>query len=116
MIRTYSCTVHAISYFVRFCCIQSHWKDATSIFRKHEASECHHAAVQAIGVLPTKDVGEFLCDEHKKEKAENCTMLLKIISNIRFLCRQGIPLRGHGDGSDSNFMQTLRFQSECTYS
>ena len=71
----------------------TNWKDATSIFIKHEASECHRAAVQAIGVLPmtTKDV-KHLCDEHKEEKAENCTMLLKIISNIRFLCRQGLPL------------------------
>ena len=40
-------------------------------------------------------------------------MLLKIISIIRFLCRQGLPLRGHGDDSDSNFMQALKFQNEA---
>lgn len=95
----------------------TNWKDATSVFRKHEASECHRAAVESIGVLPmtTRDVGELLCDEHKKEKAENRAMLLKILSNIWFLCRQGLPLRGHGDGSDSNFIQTLKFQSECDF-
>ena len=91
----------------------TNWKDATSVFRKHEASECHHAAIEAVVVLPatTRDVAEILSEEHRKEKAENRTMLLKMI-NIRFLCRQGLPLRGHGDGSDSNFMQTLKFQSE----
>ena len=92
----------------------TNWKDASGIFRKHEASECHRAAVEAIVVLPlmTKDVGEALSEEHKKEKVENQTMLLKIISTIRFLCRQGLPVPGHDGGMDSNFMQTLKWQSE----
>ena len=65
--------------------------------------------------MTTRDVGELLSEEHKKEKVENCAMLLRIVSNIRFLCRQGLPLRGHGDGSDSNFMQTLRFQGKSDH-
>ena len=34
-------------------------------------------------------------------------MLLKIISNIRFLARHALPLRGDGNEVDSNFMLLL---------
>ena len=42
--------------------------------------------------------------EHQEEKATNRKMLVKILQNIRFLARQGLPLRGHDD-ADSNFIQ-----------
>lgn len=92
----------------------TNWKDATSNFKKHEVTESHRAAVEAIIVLPatTRNVGELLSEKHMKEKAINRSIFLKILSNIRFLCRQGLPLHGHGDESDGNFMQTLKFQSE----
>ena len=56
----------------------TNWKDATSVFRKHEASECHHhAAIEAVVVLPatTRDVAEILSEEHRKGKAENRSIL-----------------------------------------
>ena len=41
-------------------------------------------------------------------------MFLRILENIRFLARQGLAIRGHGDDSDSNFMQLLRLRaSDC---
>jgi len=45
----------------------------------------------------TRDVGEMLSSEHAKEKCDNTEYLLKILENIRFLGRQGLPLRGDGD-------------------
>ncbi len=40
-------------------------------------------------------------------------MLIKIISSIRFLARQGLPLRGDGSEElDSNFYQMLKLKSE----
>ena len=36
--------------------------------------------------------------------------LLKVAQNVKFLARQGIPLRGDGDGGDSNFMQLLHLR------
>ena len=33
------------------------------------------------------------------------------LQNIRFLARQGLPLRGDADDADSNFIQLLRLQS-----
>ena len=41
-------------------------------------------------------------------------MFLRILENIRFLARQGLAIRGHGDDSDSNFMQLLHLRaSDC---
>lgn len=89
----------------------SNWKDATEGFRRHERSKCHADAVQVIVVLPrtTRDVGETLSTIHAREKANNRRALLKIIANIRYFGRQGLPLRGHDD-AESNFHQLLKLQ------
>ena len=52
---------------------------------------------------------------HAKEKAENQKALYAILSTIRFLARQGLPLRGSyvGQGCgefNSNFMQLLQLR------
>lgn len=39
-------------------------------------------------------------------------MLLKILSSIRFLARQALPLRGHYTDSDGNLYQLLKLQGE----
>ena len=53
----------------------------------------------------TTDIGELLSEAHSKEKRDNRECLLKILSSVRFLARQGLALRGDGDESDSNYMQ-----------
>ena len=57
-----------------------------------------------------RDVGELLSKAHQEEKATNRKMLLKILQCIRFLARQGLPLRGHGGDSDGNLNQLLQLQ------
>ena len=39
-------------------------------------------------------------------------MLLKVLSVIRFLCRQGLPLRGHDDDKHGNLIQVLELLRE----
>ena len=56
-----------------------------------------------------KDCTEMLSSQHAKEKADNRHVLYEILSNVRFLARQGLPLRGSGQGDDSNFIQLLKF-------
>jgi len=87
-----------------------YWKDATIAFKKHELSECHKEAVQVAIVLPRScpDVGEMLSSQHAHQKKQNRECLLKIISNLKFLARQGLPLRGDGSEADSNFMQLMK--------
>ena len=68
------------------------WKDATISFLNHEASASHKDAMQVVVVIPStcQDVGEILSQEHAREKSENRQCLLRILSNIRFLARQGL--------------------------
>ena len=41
-------------------------------------------------------------------------MFLRILENLCFLARQGLALRGHGNDSESNFMQLLHLRaSDC---
>ena len=49
----------------------TYWKESTSAFRKHTASDCHREAVEALVVLSssTKDVGELHSAQHAVEKA-----------------------------------------------
>ena len=63
----------------------------------------------------TKDVGEILSSEKAKVRKENRAILLKILSNIRFLARQGLPFRGDYSKTEesevnSNFIQTLKLR------
>lgn len=91
----------------------TYWKEATTAFKRHQSSDCHKEAVQAVVSLPqqVQDVGELLSRSHQEEKATNRRMFLKIVRCIKFLSRQGLPLRGVGADSDSNLMQLL--QMEC---
>ena len=90
----------------------TYWKEGTKAFKKHQACDCHREAVDALVVLPrcTKDVGELQSAEHQADKARNRKMLLLVLQNIRFLARQGLPLRGDGDESGSNFTQLLHLR------
>ena len=56
-------------------------------------------------------MGESLSAQHKADKLENRRCFLKILSSLHFLARQGLPLRGHGDDSNSNFTQLLALRS-----
>lgn len=94
----------------------NNWQKALEKFNKHEKSKCHKHAVDMVQ-KKSRDVGEMLSSAHASEKAENCRALYTIISTLRFLARQGLPLRGNYDSSDkgetnSNFIQLLKLRAE----
>jgi hypothetical protein len=70
--------------------------------------------VDAVIILPktTNDIAEQLSSLHATEKQNNTKALMQILSTIKLLCRQGLPLRGDKDESDSNFMQLLLLKAE----
>ena len=80
----------------------SNWRDASRCFSNHEQTTMHKTAVEYMVTLPntTSDVGEMLSSSHAAEKQKNRQYILKVAQNIRFLARQGIPLRGDGDEAD----------------
>ena len=59
-----------------------------------------------------EDVGEIMSSCHADEKSTNRQCLLKILSNVKFLARQSLPLRGTGDDCDSNFIQLYLLREE----
>ena len=67
----------------------TNWRDATKAFKRHVKTFTGNMA----------DIGELLSTEQQREKSENRACLRIILQNIRFLARQGLPLRGHGDGN-----------------
>jgi hypothetical protein len=54
----------------------------------------------------------MLSSQLAKEKQANREYLLNVLSIIRFLARQALPLRGDGDEKDSNFYQLLLLRGE----
>ena len=93
----------------------SNWKDAIAKFTKHESSQCHKESVLKTVTLPatTSDVGEMLSSQIAVERLYRRKCLLKLLSNARFLARQGLAFRGDGhEESDSNFMRLIHLRSE----
>ena len=86
----------------------TYWKAATTAFKKHQESECHREAIQAMLSPPKHTIGELISKEHKKEQEMNRNMFIRILQNIRYLARQGLPFRGKNEDTDSNFIQLLR--------
>ena len=87
----------------------TYWKERTTAFKKHQASDCHREATEALVELPKQirgSIEEIMSSEVKQEKALNRRVFLIILENILFLSRQGLALRGHED-SESNFHQLL---------
>ena len=92
----------------------TNWKDASMKFNNHEESRCHKDVVLKTVTLPAscRDIGETLSSQLAQEKLERRQCFLKLMSNMRFLARQGLPIRGDGDESNSNYMQLLRLRGE----
>lgn len=60
------------------------------------------------------DIGEQLSQQHALQKLRNRQALYQILSSIKFLCRQGIALRGDGNESDGNFQRLLRMKADIS--
>ena len=93
----------------------TYWKEATTVFERYQASATHREVVELLVLLPSQfkgDIGEMCNHNHKEEKKTNRKMFMIILKNIRFLARQGLPLRGHSSNdSESNFFQMLHLHN-----
>ena len=87
------------------------WKKAVERFRRHEIAEHHKVAVLKLSGLRGPNIVEQLSSEAAKTRAENRTMLLKTLSSLRFLLRQGLAIRGHKE-SEGNLIQLLYLRSD----
>ena len=87
------------------------WKNARSTdkgFNTHESSRCH----QQAAVRSTQDISLALEKNLSNVQRQDRESLLKVISSLRYLARQGLPLRGKKDDKESNFQQLLKLRAE----
>ena len=101
----------------------SNWKNAMEKnkgFQKPESSDSHIEAVARYVTAPATvigDIGDLLSERHALEKSKNRMILLTILSNIRYLARQALPLRGDWNTEtvseeNSNFHQFLKLRAQ----
>ena len=94
----------------------SNWKKALEKFEEHERSDNHKEAVAKVATFFSgTDVGTQLSAVREKSQAYHQRMLLKLLSTVRFLTRQGLPLRGHFedvDHLDGNFYKLLLLRAD----
>lgn len=78
----------------------TYWKEAISAFKKHLSTDCHREATQVVIFQPKdiRTIDEMLNEQHKIEKAANRRMLMRILHNLRFLARQGLPVAASPTG------------------
>ena len=98
------------------------WKKAITKdgFAAHEASDAHQEAVLRCIKAPSASYGKaatMMSGGYQKSVLTNQRMLLKIFSNVRYLARQSIPLRGNWNKEDRqetnpNFMQLIHLRAE----
>ena len=94
------------------------WKDALRGFSKHQGSNCHKEAMQKlVSVSDTSGhVDELFSSQIASDRKSNRENLLLILRSIKFLGRQGIPLRGASQEGhsevDGNFLQLCDVFSE----
>ena len=86
------------------------WKKAVERFRRHEITDCHKEAVLKLNGLHGPTVLDQVSSEAAKTRAENRAMLLKVLSSLKFLLRQGLAIRGHKE-NEGNLLQLLHLRS-----
>ena len=94
----------------------SNWKNASESekgFTQHESSKNNGDAASWFLKIPSETNGliQTIRSTLKLQQDQNRKNLIKIISRIRYLARQGIALRGHNE-ENSNFIQLLSLRTE----
>jgi len=89
----------------------SNWKKAKEKFREHEKSHCHREACMKYEASKKPSVVAVASTALKREQQTRWLMLLKQLSSLRFLMRQGLPVRGHCK-QEGNLEQLMKYRAE----
>ena len=92
------------------------WKKGLQKFLEHEKSDMHREAADRLAAKSSgRNVATLLNTQHEVETAFHREMLLKLLSCIQFLARQGLPFRGHRENAncfEGNLYQLLLLQAQ----
>lgn len=90
----------------------SNWKHATETFQSHEQSLTHKEAVNKINAANKGiNVKSQIIDAHSQQMLLARTALLKIVTSMQYLTRQGLAIRGHVE-DEGNFHRLLKLRCE----
>ena len=82
------------------------WKKALKRFREHEVCHMHTESYMKLKSLQQKSVANQLSNLKTAEQKCNREILCKVLSSLKYLLRQGLPIRGHLQ-ENGNLMQLL---------
>ena len=95
----------------------TNWQDAGTKnrgFDKLFRSETHKETQERLCTIPNTcgDISAQLSTTFNEARSVNRQNLLKILSSVKVLARQALPLKGHRSGEDSSFTQLYILQQE----
>eukprot|EP00794_Sanderia_malayensis_P004246 gene4246-4810_t len=95
--------------FLDFC----NWKKGLEKLHKHGWSHCHSESFEKVESLrmPHLNVRAILDKKYKSEQEMHKDLLLRQLSSIQYLTRQGLAIQGDHEG-ESNLYQLLKTRSE----
>ena len=83
------------------------WKKAREKFTVHAQSDVHKEAVLKIELLDQDSVHALITNQAMAEQKVRQQMLLKQLSSLKYLLKQGLAIRGHED-LEGNLLQLLK--------
>ena len=91
-------------------------KKALERFREHENSVMHKEALLKIAATKSASsgIGALLSAQLERDQKFHQKMLMKLLSCIKYLARQGLPFRGHNEDAESfegNLYQLLLLEA-----
>lgn len=90
----------------------SSWKHATESFQAHEESLAHKESVLKVAAaVRGTNISSQINTMNSRNMELARSALLKIVSSLQYLARQGLAIRGHVD-SESNFKRLLHLRSD----
>ena len=91
------------------------WKNAVQMYKKHEMTASHKTSVAAVtAVLSNANVGAKISQQAEVIRTQNTKMLTCIFTSLKYLCRQGLAIRGKTDEC-SNFHQCNEINSKISF-
>ena len=83
------------------------WKKALERFREHKICHMHTESYMKLKSLQQKSIANPLSNLKTAEQKWNREILCKVLSSLKYLLRQGLPIRGHLE-ENGNLMQLLQ--------
>ena len=88
------------------------WKKAHQRFIKmSNHNYLHKESILKVGLLKQDSMSTLLNKQAIIEQKQHRDQLLKQLSSLRFLLRQGLAVRGHGN-LEGNLLQLLKLRSD----